>query len=136
MPLEVGGKAQTCSQGEEGLQDGAATSNGLELRPQAREQVGCCGQGDLAAEQHQDWGVREPWPHMQRLTVLYAQDGGRNLVRWRPKTRRDGFEDHRPRLLHLSLLEALFFPLLGPFHHLFRSHRVPLHQIRTRPPLR
>ncbi len=77
---------------------------------------------------------------MQRLTVLYVQDGGRNLVRWRPKTRRDGFEDHRPRLLHLSLLEALlealFFPLLGPFHHPFRSHRVPLHQIRTRLPLR
>ncbi len=35
MPLDVGGKDQACSQGEEGPQDGAAPSNGLELRPQA-----------------------------------------------------------------------------------------------------
>ncbi len=51
----MGGKAQACSQGDEGPRDIAAPSNGLELRPQAREQVGCCGHGDLAAEQHQGW---------------------------------------------------------------------------------
>ncbi len=62
MPLDVGGKDQACSQGEEGPQDGAAPSNGLELRPQAEGAGRLLRLRDLAAEQHQDWGVREPGP--------------------------------------------------------------------------
>ena len=49
-------------------------------------------------------GDRLPQQPMQGLTVLYALDNGRNIVRRLSKMRRDGFEDHRPRLLHLPLL--------------------------------
>jgi hypothetical protein len=49
-------------------------------------------------------GDRLPQQPMQGLTVLYALDNGRNIVRRLSKMRRDGFEDHCPRLLHLPLL--------------------------------
>src|SRR2546428_1284758 len=58
-------------------------------------------------------GDRLPQQRMQGLTVLYALDSGRNIVRRLSKMRRDGFQDHRPRLLHLPLLAALLPALLA-----------------------
>ena len=49
-------------------------------------------------------GDRLPQQPMQSLTVLYELDNGRNVMRCLSKMRRDSFEDHRPRLLHLPLL--------------------------------